>query len=200
MAMSLRILLADDESLNALALRAQLEVLGHLVVGSANDGLEAVELALSIPIDLAILDIQMPGLSGIEAAMEISRHKPIPIILLTGYSNYDLSDGLDAAPIFNFLTKPVSLEDLSPAIAIARSRFQEWKEYRDERGGDDSDGLGDRAAIERAKTLVMEARGVSAAGAHRILKRESLDRNEPLGTIARNVLIAGHLLRDPRYS
>jgi AmiR/NasT family two-component response regulator len=39
MAMSLRVLLADDESLNALALRAQLEALGHIVVGSARNGL-----------------------------------------------------------------------------------------------------------------------------------------------------------------
>src|SRR5690606_15114931 len=65
MAPTLKVLLADDEPLNALALRAQLETLGHEVIGPATDGPTAVELARDHPIDLAILDIRMPGLSGL---------------------------------------------------------------------------------------------------------------------------------------
>ena len=65
---SLRILIADDESIRLLSLRAQLAALGHLVVAEASNGEEAVALAASTQPDLAIIDIQMPVLDGIEAA------------------------------------------------------------------------------------------------------------------------------------
>lgn len=195
MAMSLRILLADDESLNALALRAQLEALGHHVVGSAHNGLEAVELARNNTIDLAILDIQMPGLSGIDAALEITREKPVPIILLTGHSDPEALEKAYAAPVFHYLVKPVSLEDLVPAIAIARARFGEWRQRR-EPADFESVREEESAVIEQAKEIVMQARGISPDGAYNLLWRESMSRNEPLGTIARTILIAGNVLRD----
>src|SRR5690606_8963354 len=85
MATPLRILIAEDEALNALALRSQLEALGHRVVGPARNGREAVEIAAREPVDLAILDIRMPELTGLEAAERIVEKRPIPIILLTGF-------------------------------------------------------------------------------------------------------------------
>lgn len=196
MAMSLRILLADDESLNALALRAQLETLGHQVVGSARSGIQAVELAQSTEFDLAILDIQMPGLSGIEAAWEIAQIRPAPVILLTGHSDPESLEGLARAPIFHFLVKPISLEDLIPAIAIARSRFEEWQAYRREVDTPSFQTLEDGAAISRARAMVMEARGISEEGALRLMHKESVSRKESIGDIARTILIAGTILRD----
>lgn len=195
MAMSLRILLADDESLNALALRAQLEALGHQVVGSARNGIEAVQLARATAFDLAILDIHMPDLSGIDAAWRIMQERPVPIILLTGHSDPESLEGATAAPVFHFLVKPISLEDLIPAIAIARSRFEEWHEYRRELVAP-LQRLEDGAAISRARALVMEARGVSEESAHQLLRQESISRNETIGEIARTILIAGTILRD----
>lgn len=195
MAMSLRILLADDESLNALALRAQLETLGHHVVGAARSGLEAVQLAKSTSFDLAILDIHMPGLSGIEAASAIAQVQPVPVILLTGHSDPESLEGVARAPVFHFLVKPISLEDLIPAIAIARSRFEEWQQYRRE-ATTSPQRIEDGAAISRARAMVMEAHGISEEGAQRLMQRESMSRNEPIGEIARTILVAGTLLRD----
>lgn len=194
MAMPLRILLADDESLNALALRAQLEALGHDVVGPAYSGLEAIELARENQIDLAILDIQMPGASGIDAALEISRDRPVPIILLTGHSDPLSFEKVHAAPIFHYLAKPVSLEDLVPAISIARARFDEWQ------GGSESPGPECRRQeiqlIEEAARIVMKTRGISPDGAYNLLWEESMNRNEPIGSIARTILLARNFLRD----
>ena len=87
---SLRILIADDESIRLLSLRAQLAALGHRVVAEASTGEEAVILAISTQPDLAILDIKMPLVDGIEAAERITQARPIPIILLTAYSEAQL--------------------------------------------------------------------------------------------------------------
>ena len=90
----LKILIADDESIRLLSLRAQLTALGHRVVGEASTGEEAVALASSHRPDLAILDIKMPVMDGIEAAERITQAQPIPIILLTAYSERNRSTPL----------------------------------------------------------------------------------------------------------
>src|SRR5690606_14593157 len=87
MAESLRVLIADDEALHNLALTSQLETLGHHVVAMATSGREAVELARETKPDIAFLDIRMPGMTGPEAAQHISTERPIPIIILSAYSD-----------------------------------------------------------------------------------------------------------------
>ena len=84
---SLRVLIADDEALHNLALTSQLETLGHQVVATAVNGREAVELARQTKPDLAFLDIRMPSMTGPEAAHEIADDRPIPIIILSAYSD-----------------------------------------------------------------------------------------------------------------
>ena len=67
----MRILIAEDETIIRLDLRALLETAGFEVCAEAKDGLEAVELARSQAPDLAVLDVKMPRLDGIDAARQI---------------------------------------------------------------------------------------------------------------------------------
>ena len=195
MAMSLRILIAEDEALNALALRSQVEALGHTIVGPARNGREAVELASRTPVDLALLDIRMPAMSGVEAAEEIVRHRPVPIILLTGFSEPEYVDQAVRAPVFHFLVKPVSLEDLAPAIGVAGARFKEWLEFRE-----DAERIRrqieERELLDQAKRVIMQARGLSEHGAYRLLQQESQRRSQPMVEIAQTILTAESVLHD----
>ena len=199
MATSLTILVAEDESLNALALQSQLEALGHRVAGPARNGREAVDIARVVPIDLAILDVRMPELGGLEAAERIVREKPIPIILLTGYDDPESMERAAHAPIFHYLVKPVSLEDLAPAIRVARSRFQEWRQFRNE-AELLSRKLEDRKVVEEAKAVLMEARGLTEDGAYRLIQRESQNLNQPMAEVARTVIMTQAILRDHSIS
>ncbi|MFO7260744.1 MAG: response regulator [bacterium] len=195
MAPTLKVLLAEDEPLNALALRAQLETLGHQVIGPAADGSAAVELAREHPVDLAILDIRMPGLSGLEAARRIFAVRPVPIIVLTGYSDSETISHAVDAPVFHFLVKPVSIDDLPPAISVARSRFLEWRSFTEEALTLERK-LENRAVIEQAKRVLMAVRHFSEPEAYRLLQRASQNRNQPMVEVARAVLIAQGLPPD----
>lgn len=112
-----RILLADDHSMFRQGVRALLESEGCEVVGEAGDGREAVRLARSTKPDVAVLDISMPLLNGVDAAREIQRLAPgTQVILLTMYEEdaYVL-ESLQAG-IRGYVLKSQAAEDLISAI------------------------------------------------------------------------------------
>jgi AmiR/NasT family two-component response regulator len=194
MSESLRVLIADDEALHNLALSSQLETLGHQVVATATSGREAVELAREMRPDLAFLDIRMPTMTGPEAAHEIADDRPIPMIILSAYSDARTVEEAIKAPIFHYLVKPVDPDDLAPAIAVARARFAEWHEARRQVGILEL-RLEERKIVERAKGLLMETRGLSEKDAYRFLQKTSQDKNTPMVELARKILLAAPLLQ-----
>jgi AmiR/NasT family two-component response regulator len=194
MADALRVLIADDEALHNLALTSQLETLGHTVVATATTGKEAVQLARETKPDMAFLDIRMPVMTGPEAAHEISAERAIPIIILSAYSDSRTVEEATRAPIFHYLVKPVDPDDLAPAIAVARARFDEWLDARRQRDMLELK-LEERKIIERAKGLLMDTRGLSEREAYRFLQKTSQDKNTPMVELARKILLAAPLLQ-----
>lgn len=190
----LRFLIADDEALHNLALTSQLEALGHEVVATAANGKEAVQLAREYNPDMAILDIRMPVMTGPEAAHQISLDRPIPLIILSAYSDARTVDEATKAPIFHYLVKPVDPDDLAPAIAVARARFREWQQARRDRD-ELVDKLEERKIVERAKGILMDTRGFSEQEAYRFLQKTSQDKNTAMVDLARKILLAAPLLQ-----
>ena len=184
-----RILIADDDAIRLMSLRAQLEALGMEVVGEATTGRDVVALARHAEPDLAILDIKMPEMDGIEAARAITAARPIPIILLTAYTDPALVERAAAAGVFAYLVKPVAEEDLLPAVLTARARFGEFQELRKELATL-SEALEARKVIERAKGILMDRLRVSEAEAFRRMQVQSQRENKRLVEIARAVITA----------
>lgn len=190
---ALRILIADDESLRVMSLKGQLEALGHKVIAEASNGKEAVHLADELRPDLAILDIRMPEMDGIEAAEKITAERPIPIILLTAYSERELAERAATANVSAYLMKPVSEQDLLPAIALAVSRFKEFQSLHQE-VDDLRDALMTRKLVERAKGILMRRLGLSEEDAFRRMQRRSQSENKRLGEIAEAIITADGML------
>jgi len=183
----LRILVAEDETIIRLDLRALLEHAGFEVCAEARDGEEAVLLARSERPDLALLDVKMPKLDGIEAARRILDERPIPIVMLTAYGQDELVQRAAEAGVFGYLVKPFREQDLLPAIRTARARHEELVALREE-AESLADALAARKAIERAKGILMRRTGLSEQEAYRILQRTSQDRSVPMVDVAREVL------------
>ncbi len=128
----MRILIAEDETIIRLDLRDLLERAGHEVVAEARDGEEAVSLAREHEPELAIMDVKMPRLDGIEAARQILGERPIPIVMLTAYGQQELVSRAVEVGVFGYLVKPFREQDLVPAIATARARHEELAAVRKE--------------------------------------------------------------------
>jgi response regulator NasT len=170
-----------------------LEALGHKVIAEASNGKEAVRLADELRPDLAILDIRMPEMDGIEAAEKITAERPIPIILLTAYSERELAERAATANVSAYLMKPVSEQDLLPAIALAVSRFKEFQSLHQE-VDDLRDALMTRKLVERAKGILMRRLGLAEEDAFRRMQRRSQSENKRLGEIAEAIITADGML------
>ena len=182
-----RILIAEDETIIRLDLRELLERAGFEVVGEARDGEEAVELALSRSPDLALLDVKMPKLDGIDAARRILDARPIPIVMVTAYGEQELVSRAVEAGVFGYLVKPFRESDLLPAIRTARARHEELAALREE-ADSLAEALAARKAIERAKGLLMAKEGLSEEDAFARLRKASQVSGRPLRVIAEAVV------------
>jgi AmiR/NasT family two-component response regulator len=182
-----RILIAEDETIIRLDLRDLLERAGHDVVAEARDGVEAVELAREHEPELAVMDVKMPRLDGIEAAKRIIAERPIPIVMLTAYGQDELVGRAVEAGVFGYLVKPFREQDLVPAIAAARARHDELQELRDQ-ADSLADALAARKLIERAKGILMESEGITESVAFARLRKASQATGRPLRVIAEAVI------------
>jgi response regulator NasT len=183
----MRILVAEDETIIRLDLCEMLVRVGHDVCAEAKDGEEAVSLARSEQPDLAIMDVRMPKLDGIDAARRILDERPIPIVMLTAYGQEELVSRAVEAGVFGYLVKPFREQDLVPAIQTARARHEELAALREE-AESLAEALAARKVIERAKGLLMEKEGLTEQEAFARLRKASQASGRPLKVIAEAVV------------
>jgi len=164
-----------------------LERAGFEVVAEARDGREAVALAAEHRPDLAVMDVKMPELDGIDAARQMLEQRQIPIVMLTAFSEAALVGRAVDAGVFGYLVKPFRESDLLPAIEAARARHAELQALRDE-AGSLRDALEARKLIERAKGLLMEKDGLTEAEAFARLRGASQQTGRPLREVADAIL------------
>ena len=117
-----RILLADDHAVVREGLRGLLERNGHEVVAEAADGLEAVRLAATVSCDVAVMDIGMPGLNGLDAARAMLRQAPtLRIVMLTMHTEDAYVLRALQAGVRAYVLKTQAASDLLEGIRAALS-------------------------------------------------------------------------------
>lgn len=186
---SLRVVIADNESLIRLDIREMLEDAGHEVVGEAINGRKAVELTRQHRPDLVLMDIKMPEMDGITAAGKIYETKIAPVILLTAFSQADIVEKAKDSGVLGYLVKPVQESQLFPAIEIALSRWQEMMGLEDELEKL-KDSLEARKLIDRAKGIIMAAHKLGEQEAYRRMQQYAMQKRVPLKDVAQSIIRA----------
>ncbi|HEX9011785.1 MAG TPA: PAS domain S-box protein [Holophagaceae bacterium] len=123
---SLRILLVDDDELIRESVASVLEILGHSVV-TATGGQPALDLlADGQVVDLAILDMNMPGMNGAEALPRILALRPgLPVLMATGYSDEDIAPLIAGHRNVASIQKPFSMRELGSKLKDLRQQVME---------------------------------------------------------------------------
>ena len=184
-----RIIVADDESIVRTDLKEMLTNLGYLVIGDVGDGLSAVNLARELKPDVVLMDVKMPNMDGIEAAKILTEERIAPVVLLTAFGQKELVDRAKEAGVVGYLVKPFRETDLLPAIEVALSRFEEFKQVQAE-VTDLQEALETRKQVERAKGILMDAQGIEENEAFRKIQKMSMNTRKPMKEVAEAIILA----------
>lgn len=188
--MAVRVVIAEDEAIIRLDLKETLEEEGYEVVGETGRGDEAVALVREHKPDIAILDIKMPGLDGLQAAREITRERDAAVLILTAFSQRDLIEQARDAGALAYLVKPFQRSELIPAVEVALGRFQEMRALEAEVKGLE-DQLETRRLVDRAKGLLMDKHGLSENDAFSFVQRTAMRERSTMKVIAQQIIDGG---------
>lgn len=189
-----RVLICEDEEFTAKLLETSLPKLGFEVVGVVDNGEDAVKEAERLQPDIILMDIRMPQLDGITATERImSSPNPVAIIMVTAYNDQDLVEGALRAGASGYLIKPVSDEQIGPAITVALNKFSELRDLTGE-VTDLKEALETRKLVERAKGVLMRRYKMMEDEAYHRIQKIARDRRQTLRKTAEQILSAAELL------
>jgi AmiR/NasT family two-component response regulator len=192
-----RILVVDDDALIRVNMVEMLNRMGYEVVGEADTAPTAVQKARELKPDLVIMDIRMPGDSdGINAAATLTGENIAPTLLVSAYSQPDYVARANEAGVVGYLVKPVTVDQLRPAIEVVLARFGEFQSLSSETQ-DLRDQLETRKLVERAKGVLMAQFNLNESEAFRRIQKTSMDTRKPMRAIAEAILLTNQVGVNP---
>jgi len=185
MKMDKRVVIADDESIIRLDRKEILEADGYLVVGEAARGDDALTMIRELKPDLAILDVKMPGLDGIEVAGQI-KDLGITVVLLTAFSQRALIESAREAGVVAYLVKPFRSSELLPKLAAILNPLE--IETAPAVAASVDDKIETRDIVQRAKEKLMSDRGLSEPDAFEIIQQSAMKSRSRMRDVAQLIL------------
>ncbi|NDB27769.1 MAG: response regulator [Actinobacteria bacterium] len=185
--MAIKIVLAEDEAIIRLDLRESLIEEGYEVVGDVGRGDKAVEIVRETRPDVAIFDIKMPGMSGLEAAKIVSDEKLCAVVMLTAFSQREIIEQARDAGALAYIVKPFQKSDLVPAIELAIARFAEMRALTSEVAALGAQ-LEIRKLIDRAKGVLIDKFKMSEAESFSFIQSKAMSERKKMGEIADQII------------
>ncbi len=182
-----RIVIAEDEAIIRLDLRETLEEEGYEVVADTGRGDTAIDMVREHRPDVAIFDIKMPGMDGLDAARVVSAEKICPVVILTAFSQREVIEQARDAGVLAYLVKPFQKTDLVPAIELAIGRFLEMKALSGERDALDEQ-LELRKLLDRAKGLLIDQHSLTEQAAFDFIQKMAMSKRMRMREVALAVL------------
>lgn len=186
MTMDKRAVIADDESIIRLDLKEILEGDGYLVVGEAARGDDALAMIQEMEPDLALLDVKMPGLDGIEVARELKGSNTV-VVLLTAFSQRNLIESAREAGVAAYLVKPFRSSEILPKLAaIMNPDSVEPHKAAEARHVDEK--IETRELVQRAKEMLMRDRDLDEPAAFEVIQQSAMRGRTRMRDIAQQIL------------
>ncbi len=187
-----RVLVADDDRLVRVTVAAGLRQAGYDVL-EAGDGLEALERAQETRPDLAILDVRMPRLSGLEAARRLREELGVPSVILSAYDDDEDVERAVEEGVLGYLVKPIDASQLVPTVQTAVRRAREMADLRDSEFHLNR-ALGQARATSVAIGILMERHRLGQDQAFQALRAQARSSRRKVADVAAEIVHAGEVL------
>jgi len=182
-----RIVVADDEMLVAEFIVDILRELEYRVIATVPDGVQAVDACRREGPDMALLDIHMPRMNGIEAARQIWGELHVPVVIISAYSDQEYARATSEIGVFGYLLKPTSRDYLRTTLTVAWGQYLASLDKKDKIARLEQ-RLEDRKEIERAKWFLVQQLSISEDDAMKKLQKQARDNRRTLVDVARGIL------------
>jgi response regulator NasT len=192
-----RVLVIDDHDPSRTQLLKTLNECGYEIAAEGRSGKAALVLAQTSAPDVILMAVGLGDSDGIEAARDLMKLRPLPIVVITSHYDTATVERAKQAGIMAYLAKPLRNEELTPAIELAITRFHDFVSLREENSAL-KENLEGRKLIERAKGLLMDQRKLSEEQAYALLKKASMNMRKPMVDVAQAILVAGGILTDKK--
>ena len=183
-----RILIVDDSRELMFRLATGLRQRGY-EVGEAETGEDALTLGLNRQFDLAVIDIHLPGISGIELALQLMREANTPFMFISADEDPTLVRDATARGALGYLVKPLEIGQMVPAIETALARAQDIRKLRH----DDEQfnvALGVARRVSMAVGIIMERNHLDRDTAFALLRDRARSSRRKVSEIADEILRA----------
>jgi len=181
--MDRRVVIADDESIIRLDLKEMLEDDGYVVVGEAARGDDALALIEQHKPDLALLDIKMPGMDGVEVARRVKDSGTV-VVLLTAFSQRSLIESARDAGVVAYLVKPFRSSEILPKLASILDPSDDAPAP----AAAADDKIETREMVQRAKEWLMEHRGLDEPAAFDVIQQSAMRGRTRMRDVAQQIL------------
>ena len=183
-----KILIVDDDHLTLTLLTGVLEVNGYEVI-QARNGEDALAIAVLDDPRLAMLDINMPGMSGLDLAKRLRSDSDIPFVFLSGVSDEDVVKRAVEYGASGYLVKPVDVQNLIPTIEAALARASELQSLR-KRESKLTDALAAGRETSMAVGILMVHYRTNRQQSFDMLRSFARSNRKTIADVAREVLQA----------
>ena len=190
-----RVLLIDDHAPSRAIVAETVAAEGGQVVGNGSRVEDALHLVERYRPDVAILAVGLSDGDGVEAAHQVMKTCPCPLVLLTSRTEVAVAARAAEAGILGFLAKPLRPQELGPTLDLAVSRFRDLESMRQENDALKRK-LESRRLVDRAKALLIQRLGLTEPEAHRRLQKTAMDTRRPMVDVAQSVLLS----QEPRLT
>jgi len=181
-----KILVAEDERLLLSTLADSLEAAGYQVF-KAENGVDALTDCMVYEPDLAILDINMPQMSGLKVAEQLKLNSDIPFMFLTAYGDDDFIQNAKIMGAVGFLVKPLLMEQILPEIHLQFEQIIRFKKLRTN-AGKMKHALDTNQSVNFAVGIIMERNHLDADTAFNKIRQLARSKRQSVHQIAQDIL------------
>ena len=183
----LRVLVIDESPTRAGEICAGLALAGYQVAALLPTALDLAAKVEKIRPDAILIQTDAPSRDTLEHLAVVNAEFPRPVVMFSQDGSGDIIRKAIKAGVSSYVVDGMSPHRLQPILEVAIARFEEFQALRKERD-DATQKLADRKVIDRAKGLLMKARGLDEDAAYSALRKLAMDRKQPLIKVAAQVI------------
>lgn len=189
----LSVLVIDESQSRAVDLCAGLAMAGYQVAAVLDSALDLVDRVAELRPDVVLIQTDSPSRDTLEHLAVVNAASPRPVLMIADQADDDVLRQAMRAGVAAYIAQHLAPAQVEPVMRVALAQFAEYQTLRRERD-DAHRKLSERVTIDKAKGLIMKARGVDEDAAYHALRRLAMDQGRKLADVARDVVATASLL------